>query len=514
MFQRISIAASARDVFVASIFCIASALCASGVAQPFAPDLSFGGTGQVTLAMNAGASTDRHGLAVAPDGKMLIAGICYLPSYAICIVRLLANGNIDLAFAINGKLSIPSNKYGSLAGVVLQRDEKILVTAQCTYADTNIIAVCFHRFHANGTIDTSFGSNGLTEVAVPNRSPYMSGRVTLSGDGKVVISGICSGVGDDQRFCAIGLLGNGTPDPNFGNNGVSVIAFPPNVYYQERATHVRQSDGKIVISGQCGLQPSLAHVPCLSRLTEAGLIDESFGTLGHTVMSPAAVQTATLFTEAQDLLLRPDGSFLLLNNYGNIFGKISFFAFTRNGLLDISFGTAGRQIHDVAGNSYSFRFEPQLDGRVVVFGRCADANFNSFACLSRFNADGTIDATFPITSTITSALGYDTRMLMLQADGKIVIAGACNPGGSAESVYEFCAARFSGGPLDSNRCTGDIDGDGVINGNDSLLLARVSLGLTGNAVTQGLSFAPHATRKSWIELRNYLFNHCAMAVSP
>jgi uncharacterized delta-60 repeat protein len=513
MFQRISIVASARDVLIASIFCAASALCTSITAQPLAPDLSFGGTGRVTVTLSAGASTDRHGLALAPDGKILIAGSCYLPSIAICVVRLLPNGTIDPAFAVNGKLSIPSNQYGGLVGVVLQRDEKILVTARCTYADTNTIAVCFRRFHANGAVDTSFGSSGLTEVILPDRSPYMSGRVTLSGDGKVVISGICSGFGDDQRFCAIRVLGNGTPDPNFGSNGVSVVAFPPNVYYQDRPTHVRQSDGKIVISGQCALQPSLAHVPCLSRLTEAGLIDESFGTLGYTVMSPAAVQTATEFTEARDLLLRPDGSFLLLNNYGNIFGKISLFAFTRDGALDLSFGTAGRQIHDVAGNSYSFRFEPQLDGRVIVFGNCPDVNFNSFACLSRFNADGTIDATFPISSTLPSALGFDTRMLMLQSDGKIVTAGTCNTGTQAEPLYEFCAARFNGGPLESNRCTADIDGDGVISGNDSLLLARVSLGLTGNAVTQGLTFAPHAARKSWIELRNYLFNHCAMAVS-
>jgi hypothetical protein len=48
---------------------------------------------------------------------------------------------------------------------------------------------------------------------------------------------------------------------------------------------------------------------------------------------------------------------------------------------------------------------------------------------------------------------------------------------------------------------------------DSLILARVSLGFTGTAVTQGITFASTAQRTSWPAIRDYLFNQCGMAVS-
>jgi uncharacterized delta-60 repeat protein len=513
MFQNIPIART-RAAFAASIFSVLSTLCATAAAQPFTPDLNFGTAGRVVVPLSAGVSADRHGLAVTSDGKILIGGICYVPNAAICVVRLLPGGVIDNTFAASGKLLLADDALNTEVAIVLQRDGKLIVTATCTPAATLVLSACAYRFHVNGSIDTSFGSAGRSAVAVPNRDPFMNGRTTLSGDGKIVLSGICDGVSDDNRFCAIRLLSNGLPDPNFGANGVAVIAFPPTVYFQDRATHVLQSDGKVVMSGECGLQPSLARVPCLSRLTNAGLIDESFGTLGHIVMSPAAVQTATQFTDTQDILLRPDGSFLVLNNYGNIFGKISLLAFTRDGLLDSSFGNAGRQIHSTGETAFSFRVEAQPDGRLVVNSRCADVNFNTSECIARFNADGSIDTTFPITQLPSTAGDPNTRMLQLQSDGKIVIAGTCKTGTDAQPIYNFCAARFNGGPLDHSRCTGDVDGDGAINSNDSILLARVSLGLTGDAVTQGLSFAQHATRQTWITLRNHLFNQCAMSINP
>jgi len=40
------------------------------------------------------------------------------------------------------------------------------------------------------------------------------------------------------------------------------------------------------------------------------------------------------------------------------------------------------------------------------------------------------------------------------------------------------------------------------------------LGLTGSAVVGGITFAPHATRQTWAEIRNYLVNQCGMKISP
>jgi hypothetical protein len=60
----------------------------------------------------------------------------------------------------------------------------------------------------------------------------------------------------------------------------------------------------------------------------------------------------------------------------------------------------------------------------------------------------------------------------------------------------------------------DIDGDGVVlPTTDGLLMARVSAGLSGSAVTTG-ALGGNATRSSWAAIRDYLAITCSMNVAP
>ncbi|MGL5004890.1 MAG: hypothetical protein ACRDAM_18275, partial [Casimicrobium sp.] len=58
----------------------------------------------------------------------------------------------------------------------------------------------------------------------------------------------------------------------------------------------------------------------------------------------------------------------------------------------------------------------------------------------------------------------------------------------------------------------DIDGDGQRSaGIDGLILLRSLLGMTGDAVTNGISFASNATRRDWTALSTYLRGSCGLA---
>jgi hypothetical protein len=57
----------------------------------------------------------------------------------------------------------------------------------------------------------------------------------------------------------------------------------------------------------------------------------------------------------------------------------------------------------------------------------------------------------------------------------------------------------------------DIDGDGSVTANDTLIILRTLLGFSGNAVTDGVSFATAATRKTWPDIRDYLVGDCGLA---
>ncbi|HNY48643.1 MAG TPA: hypothetical protein PKN64_16930, partial [Casimicrobium sp.] len=65
------------------------------------------------------------------------------------------------------------------------------------------------------------------------------------------------------------------------------------------------------------------------------------------------------------------------------------------------------------------------------------------------------------------------------------------------------------------KCAMDVDGDGsVVATKDGLIAARAMLGLTGAAVTNGISFSGAATRTDWTSIRRYLVNQCGMTLAP
>lgn len=74
-------------------------------------------------------------------------------------------------------------------------------------------------------------------------------------------------------------------------------------------------------------------------------------------------------------------------------------------------------------------------------------------------------------------------------------------------------ARYYGVLSEARNCSLDIDGDGkVLATTDSLIHARIALGMTGSAVTSGITFAPNALRSNWAAIRNYLVTQCAMVI--
>ena len=47
-----------------------------------------------------------------------------------------------------------------------------------------------------------------------------------------------------------------------------------------------------------------------------------------------------------------------------------------------------------------------------------------------------------------------------------------------------------------------------------LIGTRVALGITGNAVIGGITFAQNATRNTWPLIRDYLVTQCGMSLVP
>jgi len=88
----------------------------------------------------------------------------------------------------------------------------------------------------------------------------------------------------------------------------------------------------------------------------------------------------------------------------------------------------------------------QPDGKIVLAGKCYNGSNNDF-CVARLNADGTLDASFTGPAGIYAGkfllpVGAEDDVvaaIVLQPDGKIILAGYCGNGVNAD----FCVARLN-----------------------------------------------------------------------
>jgi uncharacterized delta-60 repeat protein len=98
----------------------------------------------------------------------------------------------------------------------------------------------------------------------------------------------------------------------------------------------------------------------------------------------------------------------------------------------------------------------QADGKLVVAGYSDNGGNYDFA-LVRYNADGSLDTGFDGDGKVTTDIGASNDVgysVIQQADGKLVVAGYSYNGSS----YDFALVRYNAdGSLDAS-----FDGDGIV----------------------------------------------------
>ncbi len=112
--------------------------------------------------------------------------------------------------------------------------------------------------------------------------------------------------------------------------------------------------------------------------------------------------------------------------------------FNSNGTLDTSFDLDGKLSRTFgSGDDVITSLAIQANGKIVVGGYTNNGANTDFA-LARFNADGSFDTTFDTDGRVTTARGnWDDYInsVVLQADGKIVVAGSSYNGKDADFAF-------------------------------------------------------------------------------
>jgi uncharacterized delta-60 repeat protein len=460
-----------------AVFCLSITASAALAQQtPGKLDTSFDGDGK--LVVNLGNPDNVAGaVAVQPDGKIVVVGLTGAIESAsttpgssdFVVLRYNPDGTPDNTFEGDGKVVTSFGNGEDGAGAVLiQPDGKILVAGSIN-TKTTAGEIALARYNADGSLDTTFDTDGklTTDVAEGQNAEERAEAMILQPDGKilVLVSTVKENFLEDQAF-VVRYNADGSRDNTFKGDGITSLGWviPHGIAQGITGRDIAlQADGKIVVAGT--VLTNEGGDVFLWRINPDGSDDDTLNNFRSVTTSFNNSDIAV------SVFIQPDQKILLAGSTFNNATNKNDFAFARfnsDGTLDNTFGAGGKRttVYDQTAHTIPIRYEMQSNGKLVSVGPVITAIMvpdSSFA-VTRFNADGTLDATFDGDGkAITDfGAGIDAAVaLAFQKDGKIIAAGYAENGRATDN-YDLAVARYFGdenaaakGPTDF-----DFDGDG------------------------------------------------------
>ena len=412
-----------------TLFLILMVYTVQTVNAQWAIDPAFGTNGVAHTIVGDGGSSG-HSVAIQYDDKVVMVGETNVCQGAVA--RFNPNGTLDNTFGNNGSVLVP--KIGDrdyLLDVVIQSDGKIVATGySARLTGYDIILV---RLNVNGTLDISFGTNGIKIIDI-NGNPDFAEAIIVQPDGKLVLGGYSG-----YEFTVVRVNTNGALDATFGTNGVTQTLF--DISNCSSITGIAlQADGKIVAVGNTVNSINYSKF-AVARFNADGTFDNTFGANGKQVF-----EIGTQFDFLTSVCIQGDGKILLGGHTYRTFGPKYDIAVARllsNGTLDNTFGTNGvAKNRIVDGANYITEIMLQSDGKIVVAGRTVFDNAVYNFGVARFNTNGTLDNSFHengVADTDVNSMEAYGEAAVIQHDGGILVAGHAY---NASSTSEFVAVRY------------------------------------------------------------------------
>ena len=426
------------------------------------------------------------------DGKLVVAGTCATPyRTAVCVSRLNRDGSQDVAFGEGGLVSTEASSDIAAVGQLLDGGEgRILLVASCKRASPSGFSdkVCILRYMPNGSLDEAFGINGV-QAAGGTSSPFVVVKAVVQEDEKIVVLGKCTeNLSASPKLCIARLAKDGSPDATFGVDGFAILDADSG--WTPLALLV-DSGNRITAAGDCVSYTASQYTTpqiCVMRVTASGAFDAGFGVLGKAVLTTSQYPSVTALASST-------GGRILVVNACYLLGANRFCvdALTDAGVIDSTFGAGGHIQIPAQPNPFNYyREDPtetvrSISGQLHIAGVCYRDYLNNF-CVKRLTNDWTLDVSFGVGGSVIHALGWShsyANSVTVQADGKIFLSGPCATLGNND--FDFCVVRLKGGPYDPLTCTLNVDANNAIESpTDALLILRYLLGYRGDALSSGV----------------------------
>lgn len=238
------------------------------------PDTSFSGDGLEFYDI-PGQLLQLHGGVPNPDGSIVVTGTVS-PAGAI-VAKINSDGTFDTAFGSGGYVipTLDSTYRENPRDIVRQSDGKLVIAGSATASGLDA-GVFFARFNSDGSVDSSYGSNGVLIYDTGQTSGEVS-AIRLQQDDKVVGFGEAGDNLSDGGFLTMRVASDGTLDSTFSGDGVDFqFASATNNYGHDLAL---QDDGKVLVAGGIFISGT-GHLRTLMRYNTDGTLDSGFGVNG------------------------------------------------------------------------------------------------------------------------------------------------------------------------------------------------------------------------------------------
>jgi len=323
-------------------------------------DASFGDGGKVST--DLGGEDRINAMVAAPGGRLLVAGRGSAEEDAdFALARYNTDGSLDRTFGAGGIVMTDFGLDDQARALALQ-DDGTVIAAGVTRStqDQFVTGLALARYRPNGSLDRSFGVDGIVTTFLPNTDGVRG--LVLQADGRIVAA--------TERML-VRYNTDGTLDNRFGHEGMTFVNFGDQ---SSEVTTLAAQGNKLIAAGSARTDDQ-RQLFALARYDRHGQVDASFGQGGFVTtdvgvgaqINAVAVRSGTLIAA------------------GRAGGESSFdFALARyhpDGTLDRRFGDAGKLVTDIHGNAYdeirALAWQP--DGKLVAAGEAYTTNVEEFA---------------------------------------------------------------------------------------------------------------------------------------
>lgn len=435
-------------------------------------DNSFGDNGKSVIDSVYNYKFSRS-LKIDNNGKIILVGQTPSESESenIAVLRLEANGSLDLTFGRGGILSIDisNNNYDYGYDVVIDNSNNIIVGGytgnsfdQDTYNNNNMVLVkIFNGGEDDSTLDPNYGIDGKFMFNMDySHTEELIAKSTLDHSGNIIIGGVTYDLSRNLRYMIAKLLPSGDYDTRFGPNsdGKYLITdiipwFEFNITYDLTSFNITVDNSNNIIFGGTDISNEVLNFNVI-RISPNGVRDETFTNEenGKFVLNtnPENSRDCYLYsvkTDSSNNVIVAGYSFPYLGISRNN-ADFTVFKILQNGSIDTSFGTdfPGVTVIDIGEDSYDDLRNMVIDnsGNIICVGYTdALGNGNKMAIV-KLLPNGQLNTSFNGSGKLVFGFGdpavFDDNGLdvVVDANNNIYFCGSTSAPDDGEYNFAVC----------------------------------------------------------------------------